>query len=126
MVQLIHVYHVAYDRAWPRDLDGVRRVEPVDHLQFVAADGIRRGPVSSEVAGSQSFLAAFERLAELQAGFDHVIVKMLSGQIAAMNILQLAERVVAEADNPSPEVRRRANKYLAPKAPLVRFSSQHH
>ena len=69
----------------------------------------------AQVAGSQSFLAAFERLAELQAGFDHVIVKMLSGQIAAMNILQLAERVVAEADNPSPEVRRRANKYLAPK-----------
>ena len=70
----------------------------------------------AQVAGSQSFLATFERLADLQAGFERVMMKMLSGQITALNVWQLAERTVAEADNPSPEVRRRANKYLAPKA----------
>ena len=69
-----------------------------------------------QVAGNLQFVATCERLAELQAGFENVRLKTLRDRTVLPDVLELAKRAVTEADNLSPQDRRRANAYMAPKA----------
>src|SRR5579863_7956390 len=64
----------------------------------------------------------FERLSELQVGFETVLLAALRGELTGDPDQQFSERVVAEADQLSEKARRRLAKALAPQS-AGRFDS---
>ncbi len=68
----------------------------------------------AEVAGSAQFARTFERLSELQIGFEGVLLSLLRGTLAAGADASFATQVVEEADQLSERDRKRVAKMLAP------------
>src|SRR5262245_10768722 len=68
----------------------------------------------AEVAGSAQFALTFERLSELEVGFENSLVAALNGTLAADPGLTFAAHVVEEANQLSERDRRRVAKNLKP------------
>jgi Zn-dependent protease with chaperone function len=69
----------------------------------------------AEVAGSAQFARTFERLSELEVGFENSLVAALNGTLSPEPGLTFAAHVVEEANQLSERDRRRVARSLAPK-----------
>jgi Zn-dependent protease with chaperone function len=68
----------------------------------------------AQVAGSAQFAKTFERLGQLEVGFENTIKAVFTGDLSPDSDVELAEQVVIDADNLSEKHLRRAARHLRP------------